>query len=605
MEDLVIRAIKGYRHKNYARTVDVADFAKKIVTGVGYGELIIGYKPRESKGQLEQRIRITQNRTTSVEEKTSGFLRQAFRKDKLKWRVHHEDNTQLAKLTEQTKRYGNDGQKAIEYCEQAALYYARIDPNAFYWVRQVVEGNEVYYTPTIFESKNVLDFKIKKGFVKYAVCMESETVTYMKEKESTTKVLSIYYFFDTKTGTIQTSIEYDADVAAYSTYYTANFSEDVLKTPGEVDSKKYITQIVRYDSKISPIDRIGYKYDPETSQQTYVTYFNGAVSQFEQLVKIGSEYDLSLTLHAFLQKIGYYVPCDHAEGASRCRNGVMYPEETTCKLCHGTGQKVTTTSQDSLMIKFPDSSDTVNISPKDLVWYVQLPIDIVKMQKEITAELEPEITKTIYGVDMTKDMSSNGARTAEEVRGFNDKAQDAIYDFTKSPKRMFLHTMEVIASSEGIEGLELELEYAPEYDLQSEGSLLESLKKAKDSGATPEITNSIKDRLINKQNRANPTLLRVHRAMRKLLPFAGVSDSLKEQVLMDLPYSDVRKSLYLNFNKITELMIEDAVVFLDKSSEEQQKQVYDLAIKMGEEMQAATSVLEMRDLMIEDEDIEL
>ena len=67
MNEKVIQVIKGHRHKNYDRTIQIADFAKKIVTGVGYGELIVGYKSRETGEMVKQRIHITQNRPTSIE----------------------------------------------------------------------------------------------------------------------------------------------------------------------------------------------------------------------------------------------------------------------------------------------------------------------------------------------------------------------------------------------------------------------------------------------------------------------------------------------------------------------------------------------------------
>lgn len=604
MNEKVIQVIKGHRHKNYDRTIQIADFAKKIVTGVGYGELIVGYKSRETGEMVKQRIHITQNRTTSIEEKTSGFLRQAFRKDKLKFKTFHKDGSALERVASHTVRFGKDGQTAIEYCEQSALFYARIDPNAFYWVRHVKNTQEEYFEPIIFESKQVLDFKIRKGAVNFAVTEDHETVTYIKEeakkKVQQQKNIKIFYYFGK--GTIETSIEWDKDVATGSNHYE-QFSDEVMQNKTDIDGVTYITISEPYDSKVMPISRIGYKYDLQTNREVYVTYFDGAVSQFMQLVKIGSEYDLSLTLHAFLQKVGYYVPCDHAVGASRCVNGIMQPEESTCQMCHGTGQKVATTSQESIMIKFPDVNDTHSISPKDLVWYIQLPIDIVRLQKEIVAEIEPEITKTIYGVDMGKDLSSNGARTAEEVRGFNDKAQDAIYDFTKSPKRMYLHTMEVITSTLAIEGFKTELEYSPEYDLQSEASLLADLKRANEADASSEIINNIKDRIVNKQNRADTTLMRIYKAMRQFEPFAGVPQATKDQLLLNLPNSDLQKATYFNFSQITERIMEDAGTFLEKDRNGQQAEIDKLAKEYSDMMVKSESVLAMRDLLMDDEPI--
>ena len=57
------KCIEGYTHKHYDYTCELAHFYSQIVTGEGYGELIVNYKPRETDQQKVQRVEITQNRT--------------------------------------------------------------------------------------------------------------------------------------------------------------------------------------------------------------------------------------------------------------------------------------------------------------------------------------------------------------------------------------------------------------------------------------------------------------------------------------------------------------------------------------------------------------
>ena len=74
MNNKLKQVIKGYKHKYYQYTVELSHFYDQIVTGTGYGELIVNYKPRETDKQKEQRVRITQNRTKSIAGKIEGFL---------------------------------------------------------------------------------------------------------------------------------------------------------------------------------------------------------------------------------------------------------------------------------------------------------------------------------------------------------------------------------------------------------------------------------------------------------------------------------------------------------------------------------------------------
>ena len=56
MKHKLIKVIQGYKHKHYEYIVKLSHFYDQIVTGTGYGELIVNYKPRETDKQKEQRV---------------------------------------------------------------------------------------------------------------------------------------------------------------------------------------------------------------------------------------------------------------------------------------------------------------------------------------------------------------------------------------------------------------------------------------------------------------------------------------------------------------------------------------------------------------------
>ena len=84
MESKLLRVIQGYKHANYERTVELAEFARQIITGEAYGELVFNYAPRETEEQKVQRVDISQVRTKAIAGKIEGFYKGAFRPDKLK-----------------------------------------------------------------------------------------------------------------------------------------------------------------------------------------------------------------------------------------------------------------------------------------------------------------------------------------------------------------------------------------------------------------------------------------------------------------------------------------------------------------------------------------
>jgi hypothetical protein len=554
--------INGYTHKNYYYTCELARFYNQIVTGDGYGELIVNYKPRETDAQKAQRVQITQNRTKSVAGKVEGFFKRVFRADKLKLDVRHDDEQKSAEIGQYLNNYGHDGQSLLSWSEETALFYNNIDPNAFYWVRHSIINGVDNFSPFIFNSHEVKDFKQSKGVLNYCVCELCETVQYMDGQSSKEKQIKIYYTF-TPEG-LELAVELDEQILVNSNFYNQFTNEaGTFETIETVNDKSYILLFQPSETGAVPITRVGYRYDKKTEGKTFVSFWDQATEEYKQLVNRGSEYDLSLTLHAFLQKIQYYTPCDYQDTDTHaiCRAGTLHPSGDNCPACSGTGKQVHTSSQDVIEVQLPseDGEQTI-ISPKDLVFYVNIPFDIVKQQKEDVNEYTPKIIESIFGVDISHQQTT--AATATQINNYYDTAQDSLYEFTKAPQKLFLFTIETMAETLQIDGVKSELLYTNEYDLESEDYLLNLLKLAKEAGANSEAIENINKRLNVKQNRTDSAYFSVYNSMRKFEPFATIPAELKAQIILNLPDSSIQKALYLNFKEITEDILNNEPAFL-------------------------------------------
>jgi hypothetical protein len=166
---------------------------------------------------------------------------------------------------------------------------------------------------------------------------------------------------------------------------------------------------------------------------------------------------------------------------------------------------VHTSSQDVIEVQLPNADgEPVAVAPKDLVFYVNVPFDIVKQQKTDVSEYTPKIIESIFGVDISHQQSGNA--TATQITNYYDTAQDSLYEFTKAPQRIFLFTIDLIAKTLQIDDVKSELLYTNEYDLESENYLVNLLKLAKDAGANSEAIENINKRLNVKQNRTDSAL---------------------------------------------------------------------------------------------------
>jgi hypothetical protein len=577
MNNKTKRVINGYTHKEYHEVTELNKFYTQIVTGKGYGELIVNYKPRETTQQKAQRVRITQNRTKSIAGKVEGFFKRVFRADKLKLDVSHENDEQSAEIGQYLNNYGNDGQNLLTWSEETALFYNNIDPNAFYWVRHTVTDGLDNFDPFIFTSEEVKDYKIDKGAVNYCVCQLSETVRYMADNTQREKLINIFYTF-TVDG-LEIAIELNDDILINSEFYEQFKNElGTFENVQTVNDKAYIIIFEPSDVGAVPVTRVGYKHDKNTGGKTYVSFWDSATEEYKQLVNRGSEYDLSLTLHAFLQKIQYYTPCDYQDTDTHaiCRGGTLHPNGDTCPNCSGTGKQVHTSSQDVIEVQLPNADgEPVAVAPKDLVFYVNVPFDIVKQQKTDVSEYTPKIIESIFGVDISHQQSGNA--TATQITNYYDTAQDSLYEFTKAPQRIFLFTIDLIAKTLQIDDVKSELLYTNEYDLESENYLVNLLKLAKDAGANSEAIENINKRLNVKQNRTDSAYFSVYNAMRKFEPFATIPAELKKDIILDLPNSSIQKALYLNFKEITEDILNNEPAFLILDYNQQKQIVTDKA----------------------------
>lgn len=561
MNDKTKAVINGYTHKNYYYTCELAHFYNQIVTGEGYGELIVNYKPRETDAQKAQRVDITQNRTKSIAGKVEGFFKRVFRADKLKLDVSHDDEQRSAEIGQYLNDYGNDGQSLLNWSEETALYYNNIDPNAFYWVRHSVQNGVDTFSPFIFNAHEIKDYGQSKGVLNYCIAELCETVHYY-EDTTKEKAIKIYYTF-TPEG-LEMAVELDEKVLINSDFYDQFKNEagtfDTIETENEKD---YIIIFVPSETGAVPVTRVGYRYDKKTEAKTFVSFWDQATEEYKQLVNRGSEYDLSLTLHAFLQKIQYYTPCDYQDTDTHaiCRGGTLHPSGDTCPSCSGSGKQVHTSSQDVIEVQLPgDDGEQTTISPKDLVFYVDVPFNIVKQQKEDVKEYTPKIIESIFGVDISHQQTTNA--TATQINNYYDTAQDALFEFTKAPAKLFTFTVQTIAKTLQIDDVKSELLYTNEYDLESEDYLLNLLKLAKEAGANSEAIENINKRLNVKQNRTDSAYFSVYNSMRKFEPFATIPAELKTQIILNLPDSSIQKALFLNFKEITEDILYNEPAFL-------------------------------------------
>ena len=598
MNEKLSRAIQGYRHKHYDRTKELAKFCNQVVTGGKYGDLIVNYAPRETDEQKEQRVDISQVRTKAIAGTVEGFFKKAFRVDKLKILIEHASDDERKKVTQHSDNYGEDGQSLMVWAEETALYYNNVDPNAFYWVKHEFIDNEDIFDPVFFEAASSLDYSIKKGNVSYFVGMANDKLSYQSDSGLVDTVVENYYYIDGEV--IQQAIYYDADIAKETNYYKEILESGFRLQNVVIDGYEYLLLEFKNETGICPVCRVGYNYDKQTKKQTYVPFWDNASDEYKIQIQNGSAFDIALRLHTFPKLIMMYTPCNYRDAASGsiCRDGHLHPSGEFCPSCKGTGKKYHTTGQDVIEIQLPTEDQPHVIKPSDIIHYADAPFDIVNKLQELTDSAASKISQAIFSIDISYQHSGN--TTAEEVRTYRGTAQDALQEFTKSPRKLFLFTLDIIAAHKGVNDLKKELLYPNDFDLETEDELLSKLNRAKEANASPEIIESITTRLVNKQNRADSDYIKVYSAMRKFEPFSNIPQDIKRQLILELPDNSLQKAKYVNFKLISEEIVATDPTWILKSYKEQEKAVNDLARVYADQAAADNSANRMASFLPDD-----
>ena len=597
MDERLKRVISGYTHQDYTHVVEYAKFCKQIATGEGYGQLVVNYKNRESDAQKEQRVKITQVRTKHVINAVVGSFEQAYRHEKLKLEVLHDDDSKRTDVISHLPKYGNDGEGVLAWVEQAALYYNTTDPNAFYWVKEKIKDEVSSFSPYMFSSAEVKDFNIYKGDVEWAVCQLAHTVSFYNDetKLNSSKTIDIFYYFNDNE--LHTVIEINNDIVKYSEFYDQFINAMGEAPPQEKhNNKSYLIIESKDELKYNPINRVGYNLDPITNGRTYVSLWDDGSELCKILVNDGSVFDVSKALHGFPKAIQYYTPCNFQDTKTSriCKGGTMYPGGEKCLSCHGTGKDVHISEQDVVLIRIPTEEQPYVVSPKDLIAYADQPFQFMEMQKKLVDEASGNIEAAVFGVQLSN--NPNVADTATAVINYFDKAQNAIYKFTKSPSKMYKFTIRSFADYLDYDDVSTDILYTNKYNLESEEYLLDLLKKAIDAQAPPEVLESLYKRLALKQNRSGDSTASVYEVMRKFTPFAGLDKELKAQLVLSLPFSDIQRALLVNFTEITGSIISKHPTFLMDTYDAQKALVNKLAKEYADASVKSNSVRGIADV---------
>ena len=557
----------GYRHKWYDRTVEKAIFYKSMATGENQDSYITSYKDKELEAQKANRIKITRTKTKSVTQKILAQFERIYSQPRIldsftytsgSDQTESRDNqVKEQKLLDLTSNFV--GSKSIDlYLREYFIYTNLIDPNAFLLVANSQnQQGETVANPSIIYSKNVWDYEYSRGVLDY---------------------LTTGYNYSDYCEVIAYGKKYQISITTYKdTDKVITLKEN--QTKFGIDGKILVVTYIVFDKNALqvPAIRLGTDKDQYTKLETTVGIIDPTEFEYRDLINRKSEYDLSLQLHLFLQKVQKGEPCKYIAGNNEmCRDGYLSISGSSCPSCKGSGLQTLATSQDALIIRPTDEDTGTPLSVNDYVKYVELPFDIVTHQHDIIAELPSNISECIFGVDVTKIGESMNPTTATEIDSKVDTMNGVLSRYAEKMATVKRFIISQLAINFGINaGLAISIEAPKDFKILSVQVLAQQMKLLKEAGAPSDIIDNIENQIRERQNQDNQFKNAVAKVRERFEPFKSISEPLKSSYIISLPDNNLDKILYLNQDRIySDLKIDNPELFTTASKKLQREVIF-------------------------------
>lgn len=541
----------GKRHKNYERTVKVAEKCYRLSTGEGLDVELQQFQPREDPEMFEQRKRITKHIVPTVVKNLIDVQYKVPRSNSIT-RVLKYENDNTAKKSKDfeailDKFWGVDS--LDEYMEIRVTELNNIDPNAFMVVEfKDFDPDKEHLQPYPFEvtSPMAVMYEYDNNVLQYLVCQQENEFTQGKDIKKGTKTT----LYTTNEALI---LEQMFDQAIYA--YLVKDEWIMIKGVWYVrfaDNMYFLTEPEPYNLEVVPGDRVGYKRDLTTNGETYVSPYWDTVPLLEKTIKANSELDLSISLHVFLQKIIMGMKCDN-EG---CLNGMIHLQDEktgkildhSCPKCEGMGMLPHTSAQDVIYVNIPDSKDE-QLRLEDVVKYVSLPIDIVGFLNEYIEKLTWKCKQVMFNSDIfTRE------EIAETATGKNIDLQnvyDTLWPFAVRYAQLWEFYVSLIAELTDMdEGLVHSFHFDKDFKMKTTTELYEDLKMASESGADEHALDEIQADIMRNIFANSPDDFRRWVVMDSFKPFKGKTNEQKMSIMASGNTTEFYKVLYENYENI-------------------------------------------------------
>lgn len=559
----------NYKHPDWQYVVDYAAFLKKAVTGNGLDSELQRFVPRETDEMFTQRCNVTQHITKPVLSTVRRPKQKISRITPIVKGVSYSKDKKDDQI-EQLKKILNTfygGQSLDQVLGERVNDLQDIDPNSFMLIL-FKDFDHRYEKPVPYfaevSAEQAVDFQFINNVLQYLIsCSDIQYVKHEGDQQSYVKGKEyiIYVDNDSVRAVQVDGKDYPALKVGEMTKLPIAHPEEGGPTTADFykfeEERVFMFQYFTQKSGMVPAFRTGYLLDPETNGRTCISFLDPAIPYIKKTIKVVSEMDMGMTMHAFLQKVIYTPECT-GYGTEPCIKG-KDSVGNKCKACDGTmKKKVVTTTQDVIEIILPDPDKLEKaFDLAKMVHYVELPMDILEFENKYILQLKSEITQACYNTNVF--VQNSISQTATEKLLDYESVYDTLYPAGVKYSQEYILSATIIANYNDLgKDLVVRHQYGKDLKFKTVEVLLEELKLSEEAKAPAFLRQNLNDDIAVAIYTDRPEELMRYNGMKRYDPFEGKT---KEEIQFLITNNRVTKysiTLYAESKRIFQDLEDEA-----------------------------------------------
>lgn len=565
----------GQTHQDYKRVCALATLYEQLITGENIRSLLRRCNRREDEEMFKQREELTEVITPAVAASVETPFNKVGKLDKVVRKVdtgNEATNKVIQSMIDGFYGDPAESEVGLDYWLRNRFRELSFkDPNAWViaeWDAPTTQSAAVNVRPFEVSCYEAVDFVIQNEAVKWLFV--KRTIDMPKKGANPGEI-------EYEKG-IQYSL-YDQDVTVVYQQINVEYFKDF----GQLMPGQEVIQVKSDSSKTflrwsgtpklgyPPTFRIGYCTDQATNSRTYVNPFHKGMAFFKKSIKTVSELDLTMTLHAFPQKIQYVQLCPGnlvtapgGDGGEKkktfkpCKNG-RHHDGTMCNACKGSGYKMHTSAQDAMLLPMPENGQDM-IDLNNTLVYKAPPIELIDFQNRYVQQLKEEVHLAVFNSDVFVQKKSNSSsvgggaieQTATAREQDMDSAYDALSPYGDKYSSMWKRFVKVFVKIAGANPATTTIihMFPKDLKLKTIGMLLDELAAINASKAPSFLRDQVTSDIANLVFAGDDLGKLKNEVRRRFFPFNGKTED-EILVLIASPFvSRYQKILYSNYESI-------------------------------------------------------